>query len=591
VYTRHLRPAAVACVLVGAAAAVGFVFAGSQGRLASGIRIAGVPVGGLTPSRAVSVLQARSDRLKSVPLTFVAGSEQFPIRPEELGVRPNWQKAVEQAAARGDGFDVLRGYRRLMMRLRPLDLQPPVDAYDAAVAYEIDQLAAKIDRPHVEAMIVRHGLAFEAVHGKTGRQLDRVAATRVIVDALAGFSREPVALPVRIDPPTITVADLAHTRLLAQRVVSAPVALGRGSASIEISREQLAKMLQLPADGLGQLVLGGSAGNAYFARLDRKLRRPARDASWSVAGGRVTVVPSQPGITVDVPRTAASVLAAAERRTRRVAQIAQAVVLPTRTTAAARAMGITGVVGSYETFFGGIPNRIHNVELVSHLIDGTLVGPGATFSFNATTGERTAAKGFVTAPVIINGELQTALGGGICQVSTTTFNAAYEAGLPITARTNHALYISHYPLGRDATVNYPDTDLKWVNDTKHWILLRTFVTYSSLVVNLYGAPQHRRVETETAPLRVVKPPPIEKTIDKSLKPGEKVVDDWGVPAESTSVRRLVYSAGGKLLSESTWYSNYVASPKLVRIGPKKQKPVTTPVEQPSEQQPATRASG
>ena len=67
--------------------------------------------------------------------------------------------------------------------------------------------------------------------------------------------------------------------------------------------------------------------------------------------------------------------------------------------------------------------------------------------------------------MIINGELQNGLGGGICQVSTTVFNAAFEAGLPITARTNHALYISHYPLGRDATVNYPDLDLKFVNDT------------------------------------------------------------------------------------------------------------------------------
>ena len=126
-----------------------------------------------------------------------------------------------------------------------------------------------------------------------------------------------------------------------------------------------------------------------------------------------------------------------------------------RTTADAKAMGITGVVGSYYTTYGGIPSRLHNVALVAQLIDGALIAPGATFSFNGTTGERTAEKGFQEAPVIINGELQTGLGGGICQVSTTVFNAAYEAGLQIDERVNHALYISHYPLGRDATVNYP----------------------------------------------------------------------------------------------------------------------------------------
>ena len=155
-------------------------------------------------------------------------------------------------------------------------------------------------------------------------------------------------------------------------------------------------------------------------------------------------------------------------------------------------MGIESVVSSYTTTYGGTPGRLNNVQLVAKLIDGTLIAPGGTFSFNDTTGERTAAKGFQEAPVIINGELQNGLGGGICQVSTTVFNAAFDGGLPITARTNHALYISHYPLGRDATVNYPDIDLRFSNDTDHWLLLRTFVGAGSLTVNLYGTPVNRR---------------------------------------------------------------------------------------------------
>jgi vancomycin resistance protein YoaR len=230
-------------------------------------------------------------------------------------------------------------------------------------------------------------------------------------------------------------------------------------------------------------------------------------------------------------------------------------------------MGITGLVSSYETIYGGIANRIHNVELVAHLVDNKLIAPGATFSFNKTTGARTAAKGFVEAPVIINGELQTGLGGGVCQVSTTVFNAAYEAGLPITARTNHALYISHYPLGRDATVDYPDIDLKFVNDTSHWLLLRTFVGSSSLVVSLYGTPQHRRVVTNTAPLKFLGPPPVQKTLDPSLAPGTSEVQDPGENAYSTSVERLVYAPDGKLMSDNTWYSNYRSSPEILLVGP------------------------
>ena len=122
--------------------------------------------------------------------------------------------------------------------------------------------------------------------------------------------------------------------------------------------------------------------------------------------------------------------------------------------------------------------------------------------------------------MIINGELQNGLGGGICQVSTTVFNAAFEAGLPITARTNHALYISHYPLGRDATVNYPDLDLKFRNDTEHWLLLRTFVGAGSLTVNLYGTPLHRRVESDDGSSRVTGSVPVKAIKDPDAQEGK-----------------------------------------------------------------------
>ena len=218
------------------------------------------------------------------------------------------------------------------------------------------------------------------------------------------------------------------------------------------------------------------------------------------------------GRTLDIDATRTALLAAAlvAPPGERTAPLAVETAQPKRTTEEAKAMGIVGVVGSYTTTYGGDPNRIHNVQLVSKLIDDHLIPPGALFSFNETTGERNADKGFLEAPVIINGELQTGLGGGVCQVSTTVFNAAFEAGLSIEARTNHALYISHYPLGRDATVNYPDTDLVFKNDTGHWLWLRAFVDSSSLTINLYGTPVDREVVVETSPLEVTGKPPVDK---------------------------------------------------------------------------------
>jgi hypothetical protein len=187
--------------------------------------------------------------------------------------------------------------------------------------------------------------------------------------------------------------------------------------------------------------------------------------------------------------------------------------------------------------------------------------------------------------VIINGELQTGIGGGVCQVSTTVFNAAFEAGLSIEERTNHALYISHYPTGRDATVNYPDLDLKFRNDTGHWLWLRTFVGSGSLTVNLYGTPVDRRVEFETTPLEVIGPPEVRRIDDPDLYVGESYVEDSGEPSRRTSVRRIVYGPDGEVLYDTTWYSRYESEPKIVHVGTK---PRPAETAQPAEEEaPAT----
>jgi hypothetical protein len=122
-------------------------------------------------------------------------------------------------------------------------------------------------------------------------------------------------------------------------------------------------------------------------------------------------------------------------------------------------------------------------------------------------------------------------------------------------------------------VNYPDVDLEFVNDTDHWLLLRTFVGSSSLVVDLYGAPVHRRVESETRPLVTTGGPPVKKISDPSLYEGVTAVDESGSSSLTTSVRRRVYTASGALLHDNTWYSSYRGETRVVRVGtkPKKKK--------------------
>ncbi len=549
---------------------IGIVYAGSPGTIAKGIRVAGVDVGGLSPRAAQRLLEAHAATVERTPLTLTAGDRTFRLTAARLGVQPDWAAAAAAARQKGDGLGPLRGFRRIGVRLFGANIAVPARVEDALLEAQVARISRSLDRPAREPAIVLHGLRPALVSGKTGRVLDREATKRLIVARVASLSREPIALPFSSQPPEVLAADLVPVAARARLALSAPVRLAFGPTRYLVPRWQIAGLLELPANGSRTLKIAGPGADKYFAKLERSVNRPARNAQFVVLGGGIHIVPSRDAQVVDVPATARNLLAAALSPVNRVAEVVVGAKPASRTTKDAEAMGIVGTVSSYTTIFGGIANRIHNVQLVAHLIDDHLIRPGEEFSFNKTTGDRNAAKGFLQAPVIINGELKTALGGGVCQVSTTTFNAAYEAGLKITARTNHALYISHYPQGRDATVNYPDTDLRFVNDTGHWLLLRTFVSSDSLTVNLYGTPTRRKVVSTTGPLTTTGPPPVKKVRDPTLLKGRQVVDpaNPGSPSLSTWVHRLVYSPSGKLLHDDTWYSSYRGETKIIRVGTK-----------------------
>ena len=572
---------------------LGLVFAGSPTTIADGVRIDGIDVGGMPVTKARALLERKAAALAARPVVFTAGGKRFPIRPGELGVASDWQAAVDSAQRQGSGFAPFRGFKRIGVDVFGADVTPPTSVLTGALEYEVGQIADAVDRSPRNASLALRAQRVVVVPARVGLVLDRAAAETVLVHELAtlGRSSSPVQLPMRVTEPSVRALSLRRAARQARVVLSAPVHLQLGPTRWLLTPARLAPLLEFPTGGRSALRIGGPAADAWLRRLGKRVEKPARDATFAVDGPKVTIVPDRPGVRLDAVRAADAVLAAAlhTRPARRVATLPIESSLAKRTTAKARAMGIDGLVSTFTTDFGGVPNRIHNVELVSHLVDDKLIAPGEEFSFNKTTGERSAAKGFLVAPVIVNGELTTGLGGGVCQVSTTVFNAAFEAGVGITARTNHALYISHYPQGRDATVDYPDVDLKFVNDTGSWLLLRTFVSTSSLTVSLYGTPTGRKVVSTTAPLVVRGKTPIKKTVDRTLKPGEKIVDDPGEPAMTTSVTRDVYAADGTLLHHDVWYSSYRASPELVRVGPKKKKakkPATTSTAQTTTTQPS-----
>jgi vancomycin resistance protein YoaR len=560
--------AVLLAVLVGLLA-VGVVFAGSANEVAGGVTVAGADVSSLDQERAESQLSARAQRLEAVPVAFKAGGKTWPIAPQQIALKVDWATAVHQALDKGDGPIPLRGLKRVQLRLFGADVEPTATYEANTLEKRLAAIARAVDDPGRQAALVLRNGQPVVVPGEAARRLDRAAAEHTIVSALSAFRRAPVDLPVVVDPPDVTQATLARVAAQVRTALSGPIGFVYKGVHWSVPPEQIATFLKLPQDGDTNLSIGGPAARAYFANLAKAVGRQPREVDFSVAStGETTIIPSRKGRRLDVAATEKGFLAAALSTTNRETRLVVVAAEPELSTTRAKALGITGLVGGYTTYYGGDPNRIHNVLLVARLIDRHLIAPGSTFSFNKTTGERNAAKGFLEAPVIINGELKNGLGGGVCQVSTTVFNAAYEAGLSITERHNHALYIDHYPLGRDATVNYPDTDLKFVNDTGHWLLLETIIDSSSLTVRLYGTPVHRRVETQSSPLRETGPPTVKKILDSHMQVGEQLVVETGQPSRAVSVRRVVYDKGGDLLYDTTWYSSYLAEPKVVRVGTK-----------------------
>jgi hypothetical protein len=166
---------------------------------------------------------------------------------------------------------------------------------------------------------------------------------------------------------------------------------------------------------------------------------------------------------------------------------------PAHDTAWARALGITQPLASFTTRHPCCAARVTNIHVAASILNGSVIEPGQVFSLNGLVGPRTQARGFVQAPVYYEEGFTTDFGGGVSQLATTVFNAAWWAGFPFVEHQPHTIYFDRYPMGREATVNYPYLDLKWRNDSHHGVLVTTSYTDTSVTVALWGNTGGRTV--------------------------------------------------------------------------------------------------
>jgi len=304
--------------------------------------------------------------------------------------------------------------------------------------------------------------------------------------------------------------------------------------------------------------------------VSRDIEIPVEDALFRFDNGKVTEFrPSKVGRRVNVGETIRSfehALSAPPHATESSVPVPLAVetINPEVTTGSVNNLGIRELIGrGYSEFTGSIAGRIHNIVLAASKLHGVLIPPGATFSFNDTVGDISAATGYQSAYIIKDGRTILGDGGGVCQVSTTLFRAALDAGLPIAERHAHSYRVHYYELagykpGLDATVFAPSVDLKLTNNTPGYILIQTKydTAKKTLTFELYGTRDGRVAQISSHQVwGITPPPPPLYQDDPTLPQGTtKQVDfpAWGAKASF----RYYVSRGGETLEDTTFYSNF-----------------------------------
>ncbi|SDO58545.1 Vancomycin resistance protein YoaR, contains peptidoglycan-binding and VanW domains [Pedococcus dokdonensis] len=518
--------------------------------------VAGVPVGGMSPQRAEDTLRRALASRETAKVTLQAGDKTFQLDPRAAGLSIDYAGTVDGLS----GFSL-----------------NPGDVWDNLSGGSDEELETTVDRDKLVSALKGAGATLDTavVQGSVTFPGGKVKAVKPVegstmsVDGTADevAARWPSTTPIapRVDkvPPAVTAQEVDRAVAeFATPAVSSPVTVKVGAKSFAVQPASFAPALSMKADGSGKLA--PSVDNAKLVAAVRKsasaagLEEKPRDAKITFKGNKPVVVPSAAGATLDEKSVVATFVPALTSPDR-TATVTTAVVQPKLTTAAAEKIKPREVVSTFTTYFPYNPPRTENITIAARTLNGTYVGPGEQFSLNKVLGQRTAAKGYNPAPVINNGRLTTDYGGGISQLSTTTFNAAFFSGVKIDEYLAHSFYISRYPEGREATISWPDVDQKWTNDTGYGILIQSFVSNGSVTVTFHGTKVWD-IEAVKGPRRNIVQP---RTIVDD-KPG--CVTQTPSTGFDVTVSRI-FKKAGKTVRTSTFSTHYIPEDKVTCTHP------------------------
>ncbi|MHB9003832.1 MAG: VanW family protein [Coriobacteriia bacterium] len=577
----------------------------AAGRIHPGVEASGIPVGGLRVREAEAKIAGVIEREFGKPVTVsYKETPTWQVTAVQLGAEADSRRAAEAAFAVGRSGGFLSSVvDRLTAWFTPAEVQVPISSDESMTAGVLEVIALAVDRAPEDATVAIDNLEPSVVPAKPGIAVSRERLKGDIVEALLSNDR---AVNVTVETVPVKITDEAAAPALdeVRRMLAGPVQVTHEAEKWQFTAQEIAgwimfrpaaatestgsaesstpvgqgtpsvsqePVLEAYIDGTkATKIVGSRVGGAGHAAVD---------ATFKVSSGSVTIVPSQDGVGPDIEALAAEMTVVLKSTAARNIELRTRRVEPEITTEKARGMGIKERISTYTTTFSaGNKPRVNNIHTLADAIDGTLIAPGETFSFNGTVGERTASKGYQEAPAIVQGKLVPQLGGGICQVGTTLFNTVFESGLPVVERHNHSLYISHYPKGRDATVSWGGPDFKFKNDTATWVLLAAGYSNSSLTLSLYGTDPGYDVTAAVGSWTNIRAHAVKEIPDPTLAVGKRVIEQQGADGRTIVVTRTVRK-NGAVVRENTFKSTYRSEEEVVRIGTKSVS--TTPSATPS----------
>ncbi len=517
-------------------------------RIYGGVQVAGVNIGGMTRAQSLQELAQHLDAYSAPAVSLQLGEQQWPISADQLAAQSDLLGAVNQAYLVGrEGNWVERATVQVAAMLGRANIEPVVTFNRDALQQALEPIANQVRQPSRPArQIGEVNLPAEA-----GIEVDIESTVNTLLRTLQEQTAATlVRMPLQVTEiaPAPLAAPTATSELVEQAPLLTPLQLYDNRYGIQLALDPV--VLQRIVVQRDPISINEDALRQQLTAWAQQLNIAPQDArlNFNPSTGGITVLKqSQVGRQVDIEATLASVrdtLTAGGTQ----ANLLIADVPPAVDMNRIAEMGIRELVASGTTYFkGSSAARVHNIEVASEQFEGLVIAPGGIFSFNEGVEDVSSANGFEDSLIIWGDQTATGVGGGVCQVSTTVFRAAYNAGLPIVERYNHGYVVDWYgEPGLDATIFTPSVDFRFRNDTGAHLLIDPVVdsVNGTMTFNFYGTKPNRQV-TVGAPVftDVKEAPAAEYRVDESLAPGQQKQVEWQQRGMTVNVTRTIVENG------------------------------------------------